>query len=180
RLVHEREALGLDLVADLRRERADAAGLRLRLGLSDPDQLATLGGLGVTRGDHALLLAHGLRARLVGGGLRFGLKLRLRGDSDGALLLGELDGLAPIDLERLDVALARDAFLLDRALGGDARALHRLAGLDLGALGFLLLEGLLAGHVGALPRALHLQLAPPPHPRVLLAALARERPAVAA
>src|SRR5205807_7967379 len=104
---------------------------RLALGLHDLDALAALGGLGVARGEHALLLGHGPRARLVGGGLRFGLELRLLGDGDGPLLLGELDRLAPLDLERLDLPLARDALLLDRALGDDARAVHRLARLDL-------------------------------------------------
>ena len=162
-------------MADLRRERADAAGLRLRLGLRDLDQLAALGRLGVARGEHALLLGHGLRARLVGGGLRLGLELRLLGDGDGALLLGELDGLAPLDLEGFDLALARDPVLLDRALGGDARALDHLAGLDLRALGLLLLDRLLARHVGALPRARHLQLALLLQARVLEVAVDVER-----
>src|SRR4029077_16827182 len=60
----------------------------------------------------------------------------------------------------LDLTLARDALLVDRALGGDARALHRLARLDLRALRLLLLDGLLARYLGALRRALDLQLAP--------------------
>src|SRR5437773_11858557 len=96
----------------------------LGLGLHDLDALAALGGLGVACGEHALLLGHGPRARLVGGGLRFGLELRLLGDGDGPLLLGELDRLAPLDLEGLDLPLARDALLLDRALGGYARAIR--------------------------------------------------------
>ena len=74
-------------------------------------------------------------------------------------MLGELDRLAPLDLERLDLPLARDALLLDRALGDDARAVHRLARLDLRSLGLLILLRLLARDVGALRRPLHLQLA---------------------
>src|SRR6266513_2831620 len=97
-------------MADLRRQRVDAA--RLRLGL--------------------------------------GLELRLLGDGDGPLLLGELDRHAPLDLERLDLPLARDALLLDSALGDDARAVHRLARLDLRPLGLLILLRLLARDVGAL------------------------------
>src|SRR5439155_24204110 len=80
RCVHEGESLGLDLMADLRRQRADATRPRLTLGLHDLDALAALGGLGVARGEYALLLGHDPRARLVGGGLRFGLDLRLLGD----------------------------------------------------------------------------------------------------
>jgi hypothetical protein len=39
---------------------------------------------------------------LVGGGLGLGLGLRLVGHRDGALLLGELDGLPAADLELLN------------------------------------------------------------------------------
>src|SRR6185369_1190055 len=53
RRVHQRQSLGLDLVVDLRRQRADAARLRVGLGLRDLDTLAALGGLGVARGEYA-------------------------------------------------------------------------------------------------------------------------------
>ena len=100
RLVHQPQALGLDLVADARGQRADALGIGLRLGLGahrraairrgvflgaapprvsrsasrsasccGADQvdplLAPLGHLGLARGEHALLLGHGARPRLV-------------------------------------------------------------------------------------------------------------------
>ena len=49
--------------------------------------------------------------------------------------------------------------LLDRPLREEARPVHRLPRPDLGALGLLLLLGALAGHVGPLGGALHLELA---------------------
>src|SRR5262249_28940237 len=158
RRVHQGEPFGLHLVVDPRGQRADAARLRLRLGLRDLHALATLGALGVACGEYALLLGHRLRPRLVGGRLRLGLELRLLGDGDGPLLLGKLDGLAPLDLERLDLPLARDALLLYRTLGGDACSIHRLPRLDLRSLGLLILQRLLTRHLGALGRPLHLQL----------------------
>ena len=47
------------------------------------------------------------------------------------MLLGQLEVLAPLDLERLDLALARDALLFQRPLGRDLRRLDGLAGADL-------------------------------------------------
>src|SRR5687767_6331666 len=122
-------------------------------------QPAALGELSLARSEDLLLLRHRLRPRLVGGRLRRGLQLGMLGDGDRALLLGELDGLAPPDLELLDPALAADALLLHRALGDDARTIDRLARLDLGALGLLLLLRLLARHIRALRGALYLELA---------------------
>jgi hypothetical protein len=91
----------------------------------------------------------------------------LLGHRDGALLLRQLDGLPPGDLQLLHLALPGDAVFLDRALRGDTGAIHRLAGGDLRAFGLLLPIGALPGHVGSLGGALHLELALLGQPRVL-------------
>src|SRR5688572_21934515 len=150
RLVHQAHAVGLDLGADLGRQRADLVGFRLgarlRLergtavggghllglgGLREPqrvalgllarpdhlDLAAALGNLGLARGEHLLLGRHREGAGEVGLGLRFALGARLPGDGDGALLLGDLELLAAVDLERLQVALLGDAVFLRRGVG---------------------------------------------------------------
>ena len=81
------------------------------------------------------------------------------GDGDGALLLGQLQGLAALDLQALDLLLLVDAVALQLEVGRDARALDLVAGGDLGLLGLLLLLGALARDLGALPGAAHLELA---------------------
>ena len=116
---------------------------RLRPRPGKHHQLLPLRELGLAHREHLLLLGHRLGARLVGRGLRLGLRPRLLGDRDRALLLAQLDGLSTADFQFLDAALTVNAFLLDRPLGGDARAVHRLARLDLRSLGLLLARRLL-------------------------------------
>ena len=90
-------------------------------------------------------------------GLGLGLGFRGLGDGDGALLLGQLQGLAALDLQALDLLLLVDAVALQLEIGRDARALDLMAGGDLGLLRLLLLLGALARDLGALPGPAHLQ-----------------------
>ena len=60
-------------------------------------------------------------------GLRLGLGLGLLGHGDGPQLLGQLDQLAALDLQLLDIAFLANPLLLQAALGRDARALDLLA-----------------------------------------------------
>ena len=94
--------------------------LGLLLGHDQLDALAPLRHLGLAGGEDLLLRRHRERPRLVGRRLRLGLRPRLLGDGDRPLLLGQLDRLAALDLELLDVALLGDALLLDRPFRGDA------------------------------------------------------------
>src|SRR5262249_48653255 len=90
----------------------DPLPLGLLRGEDQLDGLATLGDLALAGREDALLRHDGLFARGVGLGLRLGLGLGLLGDGDGAHLLGQLDQLAALDLQLLDVALAADALLV--------------------------------------------------------------------
>jgi hypothetical protein len=74
------------------------------------------------------------------------------GDGDGALLLRQFQGLAPLDFQALDLLLLMDAVALQGEVRRDARALDLVPGGDLGLLGLLLLLGALARQLGPLPR----------------------------
>ena len=153
-----------------------AFALGLARGLDQQHLLLAFGHLGLARGEHALLLGHGAGTRLVGGGAGLALGLALPGDLDRALLLGELERLAPLDLLALDLALLGDALLLERAFGEDARDLDRLTRHDLRALGLLLALGALARQLGALLGARHLDVALLVQARVLGLAVDVQRP----
>jgi hypothetical protein len=71
----------------------------------------------------------------------------------GALLLGQLQRLAPFDLGTLDRAFLVDAFLLQALVAADARLLDRLLGGDLCAFGILLALRALGAQLGTLARA---------------------------
>ena len=79
------------------------------------------------------------------------------------------------DLARAHLPLRRDARLGDGALVGDACLLDRLAGRDLGALGFGLPLGPLAGELGPLLGAPELDVALLREARLLALALDLER-----
>ncbi len=74
------------------------------------------------------------------------------GDGDGALLFGQLQGLAALDFQALNLLLLMDAVALQGEVCRDARALDFVAGGDLGLLGLLLLLSALARQLRPLPR----------------------------
>ena len=128
-------------------------------GLDQLDRLAPLGHLGLPRSEHLLLRRHGLGAGRFRLGLGLGLGLGLLGDGDGALLLGQLQGLAPLHLQALDLrSLRMRSPCSSRSVAMRERSTS-CAGGDLGLLGLLLLLGALARRLGALAGAAHLELA---------------------
>ena len=111
-----------------------------RCGADQVGQLAALGDLALAGGEGLLLGLDRLGAHGFGSGDRGRALLRLLGDVDRLLDLGDLDLLVAVDAELAQVAVLDQPRFLDAALGGDAGPLDLFAGRDLG-----LLEGLALG-----------------------------------
>ena len=134
-------------------QRLAFGGLR---GADQVDGLLAFGHLDLARGEHLLFGRHCGGAGHLGFGLRLALRLAFARHGNGALLLGQFQRHAALDLGGLDRTLLGDAVLLQRLVGADARGLNRLLGGDLRALGLLLALRAFGGDLGALAGARHL------------------------
>src|SRR5205823_12737806 len=110
---------------------ADRIALGILGGFDELDLLLPFGNLDLARRKYLLLSGNHLGARRFGHRLGLRLRPRLFGNRDGALLLGDLEKLAALDFEALDIAFASDPLGFDRPLLGDAGALELLMRLDL-------------------------------------------------
>ena len=99
---------------------------------------------------NGLFSGNGRGTRRVGLGACRCLGLGGFGHGNAAVVLGQFDGLAPPDLNGLDVPLLLDAILRQHALGSDAGLLHLLVGHDIGHFGLTLALGTFAGQLSLL------------------------------
>src|SRR5262249_59829745 len=108
----------------------DRVLLGLAAGADQRDLLLAVGRRGRARGLDRLLGLDRAGERLIGLGLRVRLLLRLGGDHDRLVLVGDLDRLLAVDVLHLHRALGLDRFLLDLAIALDLGFLHQLLGAD--------------------------------------------------